>query len=323
MWLRAAGRHAALLDRHLAAPPAARRLLEARLGLRGLRRHRRARSTPSAAGPTATPTPSRGCSPGSTCPTKGLIGRGRTATRTSPSPARRSASCRRRCAGGTTGSRASTPASWTSPMLRAWMQEPVPPHARYDRAPGPLGRRGRAGRAPRIKPRRFRLNPGRLDDAAGREARARRRARPQTSAATPGAGARYGLGPDLPADQRAEDGAVAVLRHRAARPSGSRSWARPWSSSSSRATSRTRWSRCGSTTCAPDGASTRVSYGLLNLTHRDSHETPEPLSRAGATACASSSTTSPTPSRPGHRLRVALSTALLADRLALARAASR
>ena len=28
---------------------------------------------------------------------------------------------------------------------------------------------------------------------------------------------------------------------------------------------------------APDGASTRVSYGLLNLTHRDNHETVEPL----------------------------------------------
>jgi hypothetical protein len=28
---------------------------------------------------------------------------------------------------------------------------------------------------------------------------------------------------------------------------------------------------------APDGASSRVTYGLLNLTHRDSHERPEPL----------------------------------------------
>src|SRR5882724_7977829 len=28
---------------------------------------------------------------------------------------------------------------------------------------------------------------------------------------------------------------------------------------------------------APGGASTRVTYGLLNLTHRDGHEQPEPL----------------------------------------------
>ena len=28
---------------------------------------------------------------------------------------------------------------------------------------------------------------------------------------------------------------------------------------------------------APDGRATRISYGLLNLTHRDGHERPEPL----------------------------------------------
>src|SRR5699024_1539646 len=28
---------------------------------------------------------------------------------------------------------------------------------------------------------------------------------------------------------------------------------------------------------APDGSVTRISYGLLNLTHRDSHAAPEPL----------------------------------------------
>ena len=28
---------------------------------------------------------------------------------------------------------------------------------------------------------------------------------------------------------------------------------------------------------APDGAATRVSYGILNLSHRESHETPSPL----------------------------------------------
>ena len=28
---------------------------------------------------------------------------------------------------------------------------------------------------------------------------------------------------------------------------------------------------------APDGAATRISYGVLNLTHRDSHAEPSPL----------------------------------------------
>ena len=47
------------------AAPAARRLLAARLGVRGLRRDPVSRSMRSAAGPTATPTPSRACSNGS------------------------------------------------------------------------------------------------------------------------------------------------------------------------------------------------------------------------------------------------------------------
>jgi uncharacterized protein len=37
---------------------------------------------------------------------------------------------------------------------------------------------------------------------------------------------------------------------------------------------------------APDGAATRVTYGVFNLTHRNSHEHPKRSSRAGAIACA-------------------------------------
>jgi len=59
---------------------------------------------------------------------------------------------------------------------------------------------------------------------------------------------------------------------------------------------------------APDGAGTRVSYGVLNLTHRDSHEHPEalvpgevytaviPFKHVGQTF------------RAGHRIRLSLST---------------
>ena len=66
----------------------------------------------------------------------------------------------------------------------------------------------------------------------------------------------------------------------------------------------------------PSGESLRVSYGVLNLTHRDGHETPAPLvpgrryqvrvqlNDAGAVLPA------------GHKVRLALSTSLLADGLA-------
>ena len=59
---------------------------------------------------------------------------------------------------------------------------------------------------------------------------------------------------------------------------------------------------------APDGASLRLSYGVLNLTHRDSHETPAPVPigqnvhvRLQLNDCAHAFP-------PGHRIRLALST---------------
>ncbi|MGB8622472.1 MAG: CocE/NonD family hydrolase [Paracoccaceae bacterium] len=59
---------------------------------------------------------------------------------------------------------------------------------------------------------------------------------------------------------------------------------------------------------APDGAATRVSYGLLNLTHRDSHETPEELI-AGKTYTARVPFKHVAQTfRAGHRLRLAVST---------------
>src|SRR4029453_6957415 len=86
----------------------------------------------------------------------------------------------------------------------------------------------------------------------------------------------YGYAPDLPADQRPEDGKsllfdsppldapgqilgapVVTLELAAARP---------------QAQVCVRLNDV-----APDGASLRVTYGLLNLTHRESHESPTPL----------------------------------------------
>ena len=60
---------------------------------------------------------------------------------------------------------------------------------------------------------------------------------------------------------------------------------------------------------APDGTSTRITYGVLNLCHRESHEHPEPLEpgralRGRGAARRRSRYTFP----PGHRLRVAIST---------------
>ncbi|MEO3434090.1 CocE/NonD family hydrolase [Inquilinus sp. CAU 1745] len=59
---------------------------------------------------------------------------------------------------------------------------------------------------------------------------------------------------------------------------------------------------------APDGAATRVSYGLLNLTHRDSHETPEALEPGKTYTARVQLKHVAQIFRAGHRLRLSIST---------------
>jgi hypothetical protein len=59
---------------------------------------------------------------------------------------------------------------------------------------------------------------------------------------------------------------------------------------------------------APDGAATRVSYGLLNLTHRDGHDDPQPA-RPGERYRVRVALNGVAQTFPaGHRIRLALST---------------
>ncbi len=59
---------------------------------------------------------------------------------------------------------------------------------------------------------------------------------------------------------------------------------------------------------APDGAGTRVSYGLLNLAHRDGHETPEVLEPGRDYTVEVPFKHVAQTFRAGHRIRLALST---------------
>lgn len=58
----------------------------------------------------------------------------------------------------------------------------------------------------------------------------------------------------------------------------------------------------------PDGASTRVTYALANLTHRDSHEHPSPLERGRRYRVRIAMNHIAHAFLPGHRLRLAIST---------------
>jgi hypothetical protein len=59
---------------------------------------------------------------------------------------------------------------------------------------------------------------------------------------------------------------------------------------------------------APDGASTRVTYGILNLTHREGAEKPKPLEPGRSYKVKVPLIDCAYAFAPGHRIRVALST---------------
>ena len=60
---------------------------------------------------------------------------------------------------------------------------------------------------------------------------------------------------------------------------------------------------------APDGSSRRVSYGLFNLTHRESHAEPKPLTPGAPVTVRLRLNDCGYAFAPGHRLRLAFSTA--------------
>lgn len=167
------------------------------------------------------------------------------------------------------------------PKLRVWMQEGIEPSASYHERPGRwVGEP--AWPSPHIREVFWRLGGnGRMEE-------------PDAVAGSPpdeswmtlqsplsvgqfaGKWCSYSAPPDLPGDQREEDGgslfwqsrrledrleilgqAVAELEIQADQPV---------------AMVAVRLSDVD-----PDGKATRVTYGLLNLTHRESHENPEPL----------------------------------------------
>ncbi len=99
---------------------------------------------------------------------------------------------------------------------------------------------------------------------------------PQTMGARQGEWCGHGLDPDLPADQREDDGCSVVfeteLLTKTIEILGAPVLTLQLSADRPNAFIVARLNDV-----APDGASTRVTYGVLNLTHRTSHEFPEPL----------------------------------------------
>jgi hypothetical protein len=189
------------------------------------------------------------------------------------------------------------------PMLRVWMQDSVEPRTFYQERPGRWVAEG-AWPSPGIEARSLALGDRTLGgDAAGATLQIRGA---QNAGLTAGTWCASGVPGDSPPDQRDEDGLSlcfdgeplteplellgnpeAVLTVASDRPLA--------------------LIACRLGDVAPDGSSLLVTRGLLNLTHRETHESPEPLEpgrryevrvRLGAIAHAFPA---------GHRIRLAVS----------------
>ncbi|MBW6390863.1 CocE/NonD family hydrolase [Billgrantia antri] len=169
------------------------------------------------------------------------------------------------------------------PMLRAWEQHSVPPDTSYDERPGRwIGEA--SWPSDNIRTRRYGLGPytiamgeghGGPHQQEGHESALALQS-PLSVGQSAGKWCSYAATPDLPGDQREEDGGSLIF--------SSRQLAEPLeifgmpvvefelSCDKPQAMLAVRLSDV-----APDGKSTRVTYGLLNLSHRDSDADPEPL----------------------------------------------
>ncbi|WP_329334269.1 CocE/NonD family hydrolase [Streptomyces sp. NBC_01352] len=201
------------------------------------------------------------------------------------------------------------------PMLHTWMQDSVPPSTSYEERPGRWVAEP-AWPSPHIRPVTYPLTRHRIgspdppseETAAGEGDGAAMTVRsPLSVGQFAGKWASYNAPPDLPYDQREEDGGSLVFETEPLTERleilGSPSVELDLSADEPVAMVAARLSDV-----SPDGAATRVTYGLLNLTRRDSTEDPEPLEpgrRYRATVHLNGVAQA---FPPGHRIRLSLST---------------
>jgi len=162
------------------------------------------------------------------------------------------------------------------PMLKVFMQDSVPPFTHYDERPGRwIGEE--SWPSANIREQVFSLAPRRLIDRPQKEQAAQLKIEsPLRTGLYAGKWCSYSSPPDLPGDQREDDGGALVFDTEPLTGDleilGSPVAILQVSVNKPVAMAAVRLSDV-----LPNGDITRVTYGLLNLTHRNSHEKPEML----------------------------------------------
>ena len=192
------------------------------------------------------------------------------------------------------------------PMYRVWLQESVPPLPFYDERPGRWVAE-REWPSPRITSRHWHFARDRLLERSGQAAIVQTQS-PQSVGLYAGEWCAFGVDGEMPLDQRADDGQslrftsdplaqrlevlgapVVHLELEVDRPAA--------------------FVAVRLNDCPPEGPITRVSFGLLNLTHRNGHDRVEPLEPGRLYRVRVQLNDIAHAFPPGHSLRVAVSTA--------------
>jgi uncharacterized protein len=162
------------------------------------------------------------------------------------------------------------------PQLTTWMQDTMPPRSSYEERPGRWITEP-TWPSPNVTSESFTLRPHALTrDDDGKPGEVLNLKSPEDTGFTSGAWFPHGHGPELALDQQLEEGGSLVFE------------TPPLSEATEllgQPVARLKLSvdqpQAHLALCLsdvlPDGRTTRVSYGMLNLSHRDSHEQPEPL----------------------------------------------
>jgi len=186
------------------------------------------------------------------------------------------------------------------------MQESAPPRAFHEH---------RAGRwiaepawpSPNIEARRLALNPGRLEPEPETETALTLRS-PQTTGLAGGEFCNIWLGPEWPTDQRGDD-AGSLTFDTAPLEEPLEIFGAPVVTLELSVDRPQAFIVARLCDVAPDGSSARVTYGVLNLTHRESHESPTPVPPGERLRASIQLDDIAHAFPPGHRIRLALSTA--------------
>ncbi|MEX0929693.1 MAG: CocE/NonD family hydrolase [Balneolales bacterium] len=162
------------------------------------------------------------------------------------------------------------------PMLKAWVQESVPPHTSYEERPGYwLGLNDWP--SDKVKDKKYILKNDKSIKARSTEkAKAMSLQSPVNLGMFAGKWCSYSVAPDLPADQREEDGGALVFTSEPLKEDleiiGMPVADLVLESDRPLAMVAVRLSDV-----RLDAKATRVTYGILNLTHRNNDEFPEKL----------------------------------------------